>query len=277
MLPQRAARSAALSAIAAILSTTWPCLPSAAQQAAGPAEQVRIPLNPLPFDVKGYLRRPSGAGPFPGVILIPSCERFVSIADQDWATTLSSWGYVALTLDVFTPHSVPGQDSCIYPAPPELAEDVYRGLNLLVARKLVDPERVFVLGFGRGGSLAFAVVDRGEIVQRARHKFRAAITFYPPCGDVKGFMTAPTLVVIGARDRKLDACRKLAEGEDDMGISRERGAGAPIRLVVLPDAHSGFDLPMFQKPADIRGLRVEYSKAATEQAKETLRQFLQSQ
>ena len=59
-------------------------LPSAAQQAARPAEQVVIPLNPLPFDMKGYLRRPSGAGPFPGVILIPACDRFVDVADQDW-------------------------------------------------------------------------------------------------------------------------------------------------------------------------------------------------
>ena len=260
-----------------MMFTSGPCLPSAAQQVASLAEPVVIPLNPLPFDVKGYLRRPSGAGPFPGVILIPSCERFVTSADQDWATTLSSWGYVALTLDVFTPHSVPGQETCIYPASPELADDIYRGLDLLIERRLVDHERVFVLGFGRGGSLAFAAVDRGGIVERATHKFRAAIAFYPPCGDVKGAMTVPTLVVIGARDPRLDACRKLAAGEDDMGISRPRGEGAPIRLVVLPDAHSGFDLPMFQKPGDIRGLHVEYSKAAAEQSKKVLRQFLQSQ
>jgi dienelactone hydrolase len=277
MLPQRPASLAALTVIALMLFAMGPGSPTAAEQAASRAEEVLIPLNPLPFDVKGYLRRPEGAGPFPGVILIPACDRLLSVADQNWGATLSSWGYVALTLDVFTPHSVPGQETCIYPAPPELADDVYRGLDLLVARKLVDPERVFVLGFGRGGSLVFAAVDRGGIVQRAKHKFRAAIAFYPPCGDVKGVMTVPTLVIIGARDGKLDACRKLAEGEDDMGISRQRGEGAPIRLVVLPDAYSGFDLPAFQNPADLRGQHVEYSKAATEQSKDLLRQFLQSQ
>jgi hypothetical protein len=82
---------------------------------------------------------------------------------------------------------------------------------------------------------------------------------------------------MGARDAKLEACRKLAEGEDDMGISRQRGAGAAIRLVVLPDAHSGFDLPAFQKGVDVDGLHIEYSKAATEQSKDLLRQFLASQ
>lgn len=275
MQPRRSSSPAALTVIAAALFAMGPCFPAAAGPATSRPEDVLIPLNPLPFDVKGYLRRPEGAGPFPGVILIPACGRFVNDADRGWGASLSSWGYVALTLDVFTAHGVPGGDTCLYVASPELADDVYRGLNLLIERRLVDPERVFVLGFGRGGSLVFAAVGHGGVVQRARHKFRAAIAFYPACGDVKGNLTAPTLVVMGARDVKLDACRKLAEGEDDMGISRQRGAGAAIRLVVLPDASSGFDLPEFQKPADVLGVHVEYSKAAAEQSKEVLREFLQ--
>jgi len=277
MLPRRPASSAALTAIVAVLLATGSCLSSAAQQVAKPAEEVIIPLNPLPFDLKGYLRRPEGAGPFPGVILLPACDRFVNVADQNWGASLSSWGYIALTLDIFTARGVAGHDTCLNPAPPEIAADVYRGLDLLVARKLVDPERAFVLGFGRGGSLVFPTVDRGGIVQRARHKFRAAIAFYPACGDVKGMLAVPTLMVMGARDGKLDACRKLAAGEDDMGISRERGAGAAIRLVVLPDAASGFDLSEFQKPVEVRGLHVEYSGAAVEQSKQVLREFLQRQ
>src|SRR5262245_53583158 len=111
MLSRRAASPAALTAIAAMLFTTWPCLPSAAEQPVSPAEQLLIPLNPLPFDVKGYLRRPAGAGPFPGVVLIPACDRFVNVADQDWGANLSSWGYVALTLDVFTPRGAPGRNT----------------------------------------------------------------------------------------------------------------------------------------------------------------------
>ena len=276
MLPRRAASFAALTAIAAMLLATGSGLPCVAQQSS-PAEQVLVPLNPLPFDVKGLLRRPEGAGPFPGVILIPACEHFVSVADQNWGATLSSWGYVALTLDIFTAHDVAGHNTCLQLVSPELADDIYRGLNLLVERKLVDPQRVFVLGFGRGGSLVFAAIGRGAMEQRARHKFRAAIALYPACGDVKGNFTVPTLVVMGARDVKLEACRKMAEGEDDMGISRRRGEGASIRLVVLPDTHSGFDLPAFQKPVDVDGLHIEYSKAATEQSKDVLRQFLGSQ
>jgi dienelactone hydrolase len=277
MRPRRAA-GIALTSIAVLLVTMGLGAVGAAQQPKSEVEQVLIPLNPLPFDVKGWLRRPNGARPWPGVVLVPSCDRNVSAVEENWGATLSSWGYVALTLDVFTPHGVVGRETCLYPTSPEFADDLYRGLELLLERKLVDPERVFVIGFGRGGTLVFAAVSRDGVAGRARHKFRAAVAFYPPCGDVKGIMAVPTLVIAGARDeRTLDGCRKLAAGEDDMGISREPGAGAPIQLVVLPDAYAGFDVPAFQKPVDVRGLHLEYSKPATENATEALRQFLQSQ
>jgi dienelactone hydrolase len=248
-----------------------------AQPSASGAEEVQIPLNPLPFDLKGYLRRPNGAGPFPGVVLVPACDRFADSVDQDWGATFSSWGYVALTLDVFSAHGIPGRNTCLYPARPEPAEDAYRGLNLLIERKLVDPGRVLIVGFGRGGSLAFAAVSRDGPIRNAKHKFRAAVAFYPPCSDIKGVLAVPTLVMVGERDeRTLDQCRRMAAGEDDMGISRQPDAGAPIQFIVLPNAYAGFDTPAFQKPADVREFHLEYSKAATDEAKEILQQFLRT-
>ena len=269
-------RQKAVLFVIAIFSLLTMPVPSRAEEAsAKPAESVEIPLNPLPFDLKGSLRRPDGAGPFPAVVLVEACAaRYV---DREWGETLSSWGYIALTLDIFAAHGVPGQNSCLYPANPELAEDAYRGLDLLIERKLVDPRRVFIMGFGRGGSLAFAAVGRDGVIRNAKHKFRAAVALYPPCGDVKGIMAVPTLVMVGARDEQtLDRCRKMAAGEDDMGISRQPDAGAPIQFVVLPGAYMAFDVPTFQKPADIRGFHLEYSKSATDEAKDVLRQFLQT-
>jgi dienelactone hydrolase len=245
---------------------------------AKPAEPVEIPLNPLPFVLKGALRSPEGEGPFPAVLLLPACGRFAGSVDQEWAQALSSWGYVTLTLDVFTARGIVGNTTCLFVVPPDLAEDVYRGLNLLAVRKDVDPKHVFVAGFGRAGSLVFAAIERDGIEHTARRKFKAAIAFYPPCGDVKGVMTVATLVVVGARDQGvLDGCRKMAEGEDDAGISRNPGAGAPIHLAIITDAYFGFDLPAFETPVDADGRHIEYSKAAVDQAKEIVRRFLQSQ
>jgi dienelactone hydrolase len=230
-------------------------------------ETVEIPLNPLPFILNGSLRRPDGEGPFPAIILLPACGHLAGSVDQVWGQALLSWGFVTLTLDVFTPRGIVGQETCVSPAPPGLAEDAYRGLNVLAARKFVDPRHVFVIGFGRSSSLVFAAVERDGFARTAGRRFR---------GAVKGAVTVATLIIAGARDPSLEACRNLAEGKDDMGISRQRGAGVPIELAVIADAYAGFDLANLKKPVDVQGYHLEYSQSATDQAKEKLGQFLQS-
>jgi dienelactone hydrolase len=264
--------------VIAMLSLSTIFAPSRAEESsAKPAETVEIPLNPLPFILKGSLRRPDGEGPFPAVILLPACAYLAGSVEQVWGDALLSWGFLTMTLDVFTPRGIVGQKTCIAPAPPGLAEDVYRALNLLAARKYVDQKHVFVIGFGRSTSLLFAAVERDGLERVAKRRFRGAVALYPPgCGSVKGVMTVATLIIMGARDPYLEACRNLAEGKDDLGISRQRGAGLPIKWEIMADAYSSFDLPMFKKPVDIRGVHIEYSQSATDQAKQALRQFLQS-
>jgi len=255
-----------------------PYAPVAAQQPFPNApEQVTIPLDHLPLDLKGALRRPHGDGPFLAVILLPACGVFMSSVDQGWGEIIASWGYVALTLDVFTSRGIKGGKTCLYPAPPEITEDVYRGLDFLAASKGVDRNRIFLVGFGRGGSVALSAVERDGIQAKAKRRFRGAAAFYPPCEDDKGVMSVATLIVIGERGTKeFDACRKMAQQEDDTGISRKPGDGVPIQFAVLPDAYSGFDLPAFQKPVDVRGLHLEFSQSATDQSRNILRKFLGS-
>jgi dienelactone hydrolase len=264
--------------VIATFSLSAACAPlRAGESSATPAETVEIPLNPLPFDLSGSLRRPDGEGPFPAIVLLPACGYLAGSVDRVWGQALLSWGFVTLTLDVFTPRGVVGKKTCLSPAPPELAEDAYRGLNVLAARKFVDSRHVFVIGFGRSGSLVFAAVERDGIERTAKRRFHGAVALHPPgCGAVKGVMTVATLIIIGARDPALEACRNLAEGKDDMGISRQGGAGIPIELAVMADAYAGFDLPELKKPVDVEGYHMEYNQSATDQAKERLRQFLQS-
>jgi dienelactone hydrolase len=249
----------------------------AGQRSPSRPEKVTIPLAHLPFDLKGDLRRPDGGGPFPAVILLPACGAFMNSVDEGWAETLTSWGYIALTLDVFSPRGIQGGRTCLYPAPPETAEDVYRALDSLAARKDVDRSRIILVGFGRGGSVALSAVERGGTEARATRRFRGAAAFYPACGAEKGVMTIPTLIVVGALDtRALEACRKMAQGKDDVGISRQSGDGIPIEFVALPEAYAGFDTPAFQKPIDVRGFHLEFSQSATDQSRNVLREFLQS-
>ena len=251
-------------------------VPGVAQQP--PVETVQIPVSRLPFDLQGVLRRPEGKARFPAVVLLPSCGRYARPIDEIWGARISSWGYVTLTIDGFGPRGIKncrigaGTDSS------DLAFDAYRGLNFLVQKGFVDPKRAAIVGFGAGAWQTLSAVEHGAIEQAATHKFRAAAAFYPFCGSFKGVMTVPTLILIGGRDdwASADACRKMAAGEDDAGISRQKAQGSPVRLRVYPDAYFGFDLPILKTPTQYHGHHLEFNQSAAEQSSEALREFLNS-
>ena len=258
--------------LVALLCAGLPCraqLPSVP-----PAEQIEISLSPLPFDLRGFLRRPEGTGRFPAVVLLPACGEYARLVDDDWGARISSWGYVALTIDGFGPRGIThcGDGVGEYP---DLSLDAYRGLNFLVSKKFVDARRVAVVGFAWGAMQTISAVEHGEIERASEHKFRAAAAFFPLCGSFKGNMTVPTLILIGEHDDlpTADACRKLVAGEDDMGISRQKGQGAPVRLVVYPDAYFAFDLPVLKSPTWYRGHHMEFNKSAADRSSQALREF----
>ena len=89
-------------------------------------------------------------------------------------------------------------------------------------------------------------------------------------------MSVPTLILIGERDDwgTADACRKMVAGEDDVGISRQKGEGAEVRLIVYPDAYFGFDIPTLKKPIEFLGHHLEFNQLAADQSAEALRDFL---
>ena len=81
-------------------------------------------------------------------------------------------------------------------------------------------------------------------------------------------MTVPTLILIGELD---DWTR--AVGCTSMMKDRT-GAGSPVKLIVYPGAHHGFDIVSLQPGRERFGHRVEYNAAAAEQASEETGQFL---
>jgi dienelactone hydrolase len=262
-------------AILIFSAVSSPC--NAEQQSARTAEPVQISVSPLPFVLQGFLRHPNAAGHFPAVVLLPICEGYAKSLDQDWAARIASWGFVTLTLDSF---GARGLKNCGGGSPPylDVSLDAYRGLEFLIQKSYVDPKRIALVGFSWGAWQTLSATERGAIERAAQHKFRAAAAFYPACDSFKGLMTVPTLIVVGEGDdwSSAEACRKLAAGEDDMGISRQQGVGAPIRLMVIADASHGFDVPAFQTPIQDRGHHLALNKSAAKQSNEGLHDFLQT-
>ena len=171
--------------------------------------------------LQGLLRRPVGAGPFPAVVLLHSCNGNWKKLDERWGRQIAPWGYVTLTVDSFGPRGI--HNTCGNGSPAEMAFDAYRALDFLVRQHAVDPDRVAVLGFSQGGWLALSSVERGVVEHSSSNKFRAAAAFYPTCRAVRGNLTVPALIMVGELDDWTPAedCRQLAKGGDDYGVSRQ--------------------------------------------------------
>lgn len=232
--------------------------------------------NPLASKapLQGYLRQSDRAGASPAVVLLHGCNGSWRRLDERWGKRIASWGYVTLTVDSFGPRGI--DNTCTSGAPVDLAFDAYRALNFLVQQAAVDPARVAVLGFSQGGWLALTSVERGIIEKISRNKFRAAIAFYPPCKAFKDDMTVRTLILIGELDDWTPAveCRNMVDGRDDWGISRRKGDGMPVRLIVYPGAYHAFDVAALQKPMQYFGHHLEFNQSATDRSVDALREFL---
>jgi len=257
--------------IALLIRSTAACL--AASPESGRFVEFESPLAAAP-PLQGILREAHGAGRSPAVVLLHGCDGDWRQLDLRWGKLIASWGYVALTVDSFGPRGL--SNTCNNGSPVSLAFDAYRALGFLVQQPVVDPDRVAALGFAQGGWLALTSVERGAIERTAQHKFRSAIAFYPRCAGFKDDMTVPTLILIGELDEWSRAIegRNLVDGRDDLGISRNKGKGITISLVVFPNAYHGFDSPALRTPAQYLGYCLEFNRAATDQSIDAVRKFL---
>jgi dienelactone hydrolase len=222
----------------------------------------------------GYLAQPRGKGPFPAVVLLHGGGFHAQMLT--WADRLSRWGYVALSVDSFSPRGLQGQGNVAK----EQAGDAFEALHYLVGLPQVRANAVALIGFSYGGSSTLADLEQGSSIARLYpERFRAGVAFYPECSGSSGFMTVPTLILIGELDDWTPAldCADMAAGKSVIPVSRKVGDRSNVKLVVYPGVHHGFDiadLDMIPGGVTVQGHRLEYNAAATRDAAQRVRAFL---
>ena len=89
--------------------------------------------------------------------------------------------------------------------------DAYGALLYLAEQRFVDADRIAVVGYSQGAMVALSAVELNGIGTLFDRHFRAAIAYYPVCGDIA--VVAPTGDP-DRRTRRLDAGTRLSQRRD---------------------------------------------------------------
>jgi dienelactone hydrolase len=192
--------------------------------------------------ISGELGLPSGAGPFPAVVLAHGCGG-INRAAVAWASVLREWGYATFVVDSFGGRNL--IEVCTNARTltgTQRIPDAYGALRILVTHPKIDPRRVALMGFSHGGLLTMGASTawaKETFAPSGQPAFRAFLPFYPYCNPVypeRERISAPMRIHIGELDDWTPAgpCVRLVE------ILRASGQDATI--TVYPGASHGFDM-----------------------------------
>ena len=168
---------------------------------------------------------------------------------DEWSTELNENGIATFAIDSFSGRSIIetvtdqtrlGRLNMII--------DAYRSLDLLSKHRQIDPARIAVMGFSRGGqSSLYSSLLRFQKMHGSAGglEFAAHIGLYAPCDTTfrsDDAVAKPIRLLHGTADDyvAIGPCRAFVER-----LSR---SGRDIRLIEYPDAHHVFDAPAFKVP-----------------------------
>lgn len=210
----------------------------------GPTELVRRTYASAGTIVVGTLTLPPNAGPgMPAMVIAHGSGGILPGREDAWAARLSGLGIATFVVDSFTPRGLTStaRDQSRLSTMANLA-DALAALRLLATHPRIDPGRIGVMGFSRGGQVAlYSALEplrRGMVDGDLR--FAAHVALYPSCSipyRAEQVSRAPVLMLLGGADDYTPpaACRDYA--------AWFAGKGVPIQVAAYEGAYHDFDIP----------------------------------
>ena len=217
-------------------------------------------------EISGWLYKPRGAGPFPGIVLAHTCGG-VSEQTEMWARKLVGWGYVVVAPDSFGPRgekNVCSKGSVV--SGNMRVADVAGAVDFLNAQPFVVKGQIGLIGHSHGGWTAVRAAQK--YYGLAQRGLKASVAYYPLCNAAFDTnVDVPLLILIGDKDdwTPADSCRKLQAA----GFARPE----LVEAVYYPNAHHSFDYNVPDRTAF--GHKMGYDSAAAPDAEVRTRAFFE--
>src|SRR4051794_3419374 len=133
--------------------------------------------------IAGELRLPQGgSGRLPAVVLLHGSGG-VGPGPEFWSKEFNEMGIASYVLDSFTGRGLvsTSADQALL-GRLNMILDAYRAFDMLAAHNRIDPARIAVMGFSRGGQSAlYSAMTRFQEMWDPRAKFAAHIPLYASC------------------------------------------------------------------------------------------------
>ena len=205
-----------------------------------------------PGTIAGELRLPkAGVDRLPLVILLHGSGGIGSSV-ADWEQYLLAMGVATFVLDSFSGRGVVNTNNDQAQLP-RLAqtEDAFRALAILSKHPRIDPARIMVMGFSRGGQNAlYASLKRFHRLHASPGtEFAAYIAFYPDCTytyrEDDDLVAKPVRIFQGSADNydPVAPCRSYVE--------RLTAKGNDVQLTEYPRANHLFDSAALRQPVQL--------------------------
>jgi dienelactone hydrolase len=201
--------------------------------------------------ITGQLRIAQGSDRLPVVVLQHGSGGYGPNIDM-WSRELNELGISTFALDGFTGRGLTEVNSNqALLGRLNFILDIYRALEILASHPRVDPARIVLMGFSRGGQAAlYASLKRfNRLWNKSGVEFAAYVAFFPDCMTTyisdSEVADRPIRIFGGTADdyNPISRCKAY--------MQRLQAAGRDVQLTEYPNAAHAFDNPLGAQPAAV--------------------------